>query len=186
MKGTKYSQLPLISKGNLQAFCYPCCCVINSEQLPFHHLATELDSLFVLSRLSDLIYPLFNDPILTFKFMEDFSVLIIANITIKIPTFLLLENETSFSKTDAPFGKILYFQLINPTNLVKFNIVHVCWVFSTKADPVCFAHFSTLSLCCPVGFCWTAPGDRTQGCFINHPPANLITWRISTAHSWFS
>jgi len=43
----------------------------------------------------------------------------------------------------------------------------------------------TLSLCYPVGLiCWAAPGDRTQGCLINHPSANLITRRISAVHPW--
>lgn len=44
--------------------------------------------------------------------------------------------------------------------------------------------FSALALCRPVGFCQTAPGGRAWGCFINHPPANLITWKISAAHSF--
>lgn len=88
------------SKRNLQAFCYSC--KINSEHLPLQHLATEFLTLLVFSRLSDLIHLLFNDSILTVKFIEDSSGLIPANITIKIPTpkrrGLTQQNRHSFWK----------------------------------------------------------------------------------------
>lgn len=55
------------------------------------------------------------------KFMEDFSVLIIANIPTNILTFLLLEDEITGSKMDNSFGKISYIQLTKPINLNVYS-----------------------------------------------------------------